>query len=182
MNWKIGTDVVRKSGKGTIITEEEAGDNPAFRYRAELSRGGMTLREFGLYNWRGGGGSMWFAPVGQAKGSETLRQVEMAKTILNKHGLDYVGEFVLGGRDMHHIIDVLFDRTDPDEMKAAHTCFGELLDAFAKAGYGVYRVNTAFMDKVAESFGPVQRHVNQALKRALDPNGIIAPGKSGIWV
>lgn len=83
---------------------------------------------------------------------------------------------------MHHVLDVLFDRTDPEEMRAAHACFGELLDEFAKAGYGVYRVNTAFMDKVAESYGPVQRRVNQALKRALDPNGIIAPGKSGIRV
>jgi 4-cresol dehydrogenase (hydroxylating) len=182
VSWKIVTDVVRATGKGTIITEEEAGDNPAFRYRAELSRGNMTLQEFGLYNWRGGGGSMWFAPVSQARGSETLKQVQMATTILNKHGLDYVGEFIVGGRDMHHIIDVLFNRTDPEEMKAAYACFGELLDEFNRAGYGVYRVNTAFMDKVAESYGLVQRQVHQTLKRALDPNGIIAPGKSGIWV
>src|SRR5690606_17799584 len=128
-----------------------AGDNPAFRYRADLSRGHMTLQEFGLYNWRGGGGSMWFAPVSQAKGSETLRQVQMAKTILNRHGLDYGGECIVGGRDMHHIIDVLSDGPDPDESRAAHTCFGELLDEFTKAGYGVYRVNPPFMDKVAES-------------------------------
>lgn len=180
VSWKIVTDVVRATGKGTIITEEDAGDNPAFRYRAELSRGNMTLKEFGLYNWRGGGGSMWFAPVSQARGSETLKQVRMATSILNRHGLDYVGEFIVGGRDMHHIIDVLFDRTDPDEMKAAHACFSELLDEFNRAGYGVYRVNTAFMDKVAESYGPVQRQVHQTLKRALDPNGIVAPGKSGI--
>ena len=59
--------------------------------------GNMTLQEFGLYNWRGGGGSMWFAPVSQARGSETLRQVQMATAILNKHGLDYVGEFIVGG-------------------------------------------------------------------------------------
>jgi len=28
----------------------------------------------------------------------------------------------------------------------------------------------------------VKRDVDQTLKRALDPNGIIAPGKSGIFI
>jgi 4-cresol dehydrogenase (hydroxylating) len=180
VNWKIVTDTVKSAGKGTIVTEEEAGDDLAFTYRADLMRGNMTLVEFGLYNWRGGGGSMWFAPLSQAKGSETRKQVELATKILNKHGLDYVGEFIVTQRAMHHLIDVLFDRTDPEEMKAAYACFEELLDEFAKQGYGVYRVNPEFMHKVADSFGPVQRAINKTLKRALDPNNILAPGKSGI--
>ena len=180
VNWKIVTDLIRRSGKGRIITAQEAGDDPAFRYRADLMRGNMTMTEFGLYNWRGGGGSMWFAPVSQAKGSETLKQVDLATRILNKYGLDYVGEFIVGQRAMHHIIDVLYDRTDADEMQRAHACFGELLDEFEKAGYGVYRVNTAFMHRVADSYGLVQRKLNRTLKRALDPNNILAPGKSGI--
>jgi hypothetical protein len=50
----------------------------------------------------------------------------------------------------------------------------------AQAGYGVYRVNTAFMEKVADIYGPVKRKIDQTIKQALDPNGIIAPGKSGI--
>ena len=45
-----------------------------FEYRSALMKGDMNLQEFGLYNWRGGGGSMWFAPVSQAKGSETKDQ------------------------------------------------------------------------------------------------------------
>jgi 4-cresol dehydrogenase (hydroxylating) len=81
---------------------------------------------------------------------------------------------------MHHLIDVLFDRTDLEEMKAAYTCFDELLDEFAKQGYGVYRVNPEFMDKVADSFGPVQHATNKTLKRALDSNNILALGRSGI--
>ncbi len=180
VNWKIVTQAFGKSGKARILTAEDAGDDPAFSYRAELMRGGMDLREFSLYNWRGGGGSMWFAPVSQARGSETLKQMSMAKTILSRHGLDYNGEFIVGMRDMHHIIDVLYNRADPQQAQAAHQCFSELIDAFAAEGYGIYRTSPAFMDKVAETFGPVQRSVNRTLKKALDPNGILAPGKSGI--
>ena len=57
-----------------------------------------------------------------------------------------------------------------------------MLDEFEKEGYAVYRVNTAFQDRVADSYGPVKRKVEKTLKRALDPNGILAPGKSGIRI
>jgi 4-cresol dehydrogenase (hydroxylating) len=180
VNWKIVTQAFAKSGKAKIITEQEAGGDPAFAYRAALMRGDMDLVEFALYNWRGGGGSLWFAPVSQARGGETLKQMSLTKRILAKYGLDYNGEFIVGMRDMHHIVDVLYDRTDPAMTKAAHQCFDELVTAFAAEGYGIYRTNTAFMDKVAQTYGPVQRNVHRTLKKALDPNGILAPGKSGI--
>lgn len=180
VNWKIVTQAFSQSGKAKILTEKEAADDPAFAYRAKLMCGEMTLTEFSLYNWRGGGGSMWFAPVSQARGSETLKQMALTKQILTKYGLDYSGEFIVGMRDMHHIVDVLYDKTDPEQVKAAYQCFDELLTEFSARGYGTYRVNTAFMDKVAETYGPVQRSVHKTLKKALDPNGILAPGKSGI--
>lgn len=181
VNWNIVERAFKAIG-GEIVTEEQAGDNPVFKYRADLMRGDMNLHEFGLYNWRGGGGSAWFAPVSQARGAETEKQMAMAERILGKYGFDYVAEFVVGWRDMHHIIDLLYDRTNPAEMEKANRCFDELLTEFTREGYGTYRTNTAFMDKVANTYGPVKRAVDQKLKRALDPNGIIAPGKSGIYV
>lgn len=180
VNWKLVKEAFGRSGKAKFLTEQEAGDDPQFAYRAVLMRGGMDMREFNLYNWRGGGGSLWFAPVSQARGSETLKQMRMAKQILTKYGLDYTGEFVVGMRDLHHILDMLYDRTDVEMTKAAYQCFDELVTTFSAEGYGSYRTNTAFMDKVANTYGPVQRHVHKMLKKALDPNGILAPGKSGI--
>ncbi len=180
VNWKIVQDAVKKLGKGRIITAEEAGNTQPFKYRAELMSGIPNLQEFGLYNWRGGGGSMWFAPVSQARGSECEKQMALAKRILNQHGLDYVGEFIVGWRDMHHVIDVLFDRTDPEERERANACFNELLDEFARHGYAVYRVNTHFQEKVAQIYGTTKRRVEHSIKQALDPNNILAPGRSGI--
>ena len=181
MNWKIISQAFKAIG-GEVLTEAELGDNSVFQYRAALMRGDMTMKEFGLYNWRGGGGSSWFAPVSQARGSETLKQMKLAQSILDEFGFDYVAEFIVGWRDMHHIIDLLFDRTDPAETERANACFDKLLQEFTKQGYGTYRTNTAYMKKVAETYGPVKQSVNQKIKRALDPNGIIAPGKSGIYI
>ena len=160
--------------------EEAEKRGGGFEYRSALMKGDMNLQEFGLYNWRGGGGSMWFAPVSQAKGSETKDQTELAQQILGKYGFDYVAEYIVGWRDMHHVIDLLYNRQDPEETQRAHDCFAELIDEFAKRGYGLYRTNTEFMEQVAGTFGEPLREVHKTLKNALDPNGILSPGKSGI--
>ena len=54
----------------------------------------------------------------------------------------------------------------------------------AQAGYAEYRTHLSYMDDVAETFDfndHALRRLNETLKDALDPNGIVAPGKSGIW-
>jgi len=178
--WKIVKSVFADRPDVKFYTQEDVKDDPIFKYRASLMKGEPNLQEFSLYNWKGGGGSMWFAPVAPAHGSHTMNQKNLAKSILNKHGLDYVGEFIVGLRDMHHIVDVLYDRTDENERKAAKAAFEELIVEFAKAGYGIYRTNTGVMDLVASTYGKVVQDVHHKLKRALDPNNILAPGKSGI--
>jgi 4-cresol dehydrogenase (hydroxylating) flavoprotein subunit len=181
VNWNIIEQAFSKSGKAQILYGEEAEKRGGgFEYRSALMKGEMNLQEFGLYNWRGGGGSMWFAPVSQAKGSETRDQTELAQQILGKYGFDYVAEYIVGWRDMHHVIDLLYNRQDPEETQRAHDCFAELIDEFAKRGYGLYRTNNEFMEQVAGTFGEPLREVHRTLKQALDPNGILSPGKSGI--
>lgn len=180
VNWKILTEAFAASG-GTVKTEEDMdADDPLWRYRKDVMSGKMSLQEFGFYKWRGGGGYAWFSPVSQARGSETIKQMRMAKDITRKYGIDHIAVFIIGWRDMHHVVPLFYNRTDPEEMRKAYDCYKELLHEFSGEGYGVYRTSTAFMDEVAKLYGPVKHEINLAIKRALDPNGIIAPGKSGI--
>ncbi|EPA99352.1 FAD-binding oxidoreductase [Pseudomonas sp. G5(2012)] len=180
VNEKIVRSIIEPSG-GEIVTEAEAGDNILFHHHKQLMCGEMTMEEMNIYRWRGaGGGACWFAPVAQVKGQEAELQVKLAQRVLAKHNLDYTAGFAIGWRDLHHIIDVLYDRNNAEEKKRAYACFDELIEVFAAEGFASYRTNIAFMDKVAKKFGSTNMHVNQQIKKALDPNGILAPGKSGI--
>ncbi|MBK6672368.1 MAG: hypothetical protein IPG49_02435 [Proteobacteria bacterium] len=51
-------------------------------------------------------------------------------------------------------------------------------------GYGEYRSHLSYMDDVAATYdfnGGSQHKLNEWMKDAIDPNGILAPGKQGIW-
>jgi 4-cresol dehydrogenase (hydroxylating) len=181
VNWRIVKSAFAASG-GQVFAKDEIKESSMLNHWHGNMTGKLDLSEFGIYNFRGGGGSAWFAPVVQARGSEALKQIKMTKAVMTEFGFDYLGGFLMGGRHMDHVSDLLFDRSNPEEMKRAYACFDKLIAINAAAGYAVYRTNTAFMDKVADTYGPVQRAIQKKLKRALDPNGIIAPGKSGIRI
>jgi 4-cresol dehydrogenase (hydroxylating) flavoprotein subunit len=166
---------------GEVLTEAEMGDNPWFHHHKTLMEGGLNLDEIGLLRWRGnGGGLAWFAPVAAAKGKETEGQTALAQEILNKYGFDYTAAYVIGWRDLHHIIALLFDKSDSAEEARADACYRELVTRFGEKGWASYRTGVNSMDIVAQQYGQVNRDFNQQIKDAIDPNHIIAPGKSGI--
>jgi len=54
----------------------------------------------------------------------------------------------------------------------------------ATQGYGEYRAHLDFMDLASEQYSwgdHAQRRFYETIKDAVDPNGILAPGKQGIW-
>ena len=166
---------------GEVLTAAEMGDNPWFHHHATLMEGGLNLDEIGLLRWRGaGGGLAWFAPVAAAKGAEAEGQTKLAREILDKHGFDYTAAYAIGWRDLHHIIALLYDKSDPEQEKKADACYQDLVTTFAKKGWASYRTGVNSMELVAQQYGQTNRDFNKLLKNAIDPNGVIAPGKSGI--
>jgi 4-cresol dehydrogenase (hydroxylating) flavoprotein subunit len=56
-------------------------------------------------------------------------------------------------------------------------------DAHA-AGYGQYRAHLAYMDLAAAQYdfnNGAQLRLAETIKDALDPAGILSPGKQGVW-
>ena len=116
------------------------------------------------------------------KGEWVQRLCAVSESVLNRFGFDYMAMNWCNDRDMHQTTGILFDRSDSEQMKRACACYDALMQETSREGFGNYRVSIHYMDQAADLFGPALRNFHRSIKRALDPNGILAPGKSGISV
>ncbi|MCP5145001.1 MAG: FAD-binding oxidoreductase [Gammaproteobacteria bacterium] len=159
----------------------EQGDPP------ELSAWAGVPITFPLQNasWHGGrGGHVGFSPVLPMNGRRALEQFHRTYDRYNEFGMDYHGSFALGERHITNVNQVLFNKDDKDMMKRVDGFFRALVNDANEKGYGEYRTHLDYMDLVANTYDFNDKallRLNERVKNALDPNGILAPGKSGIW-
>jgi 4-cresol dehydrogenase (hydroxylating) len=136
-------------------------------------------------NWYGGrGGHIGFSPIIPQDGDVALAQFKRTYARYQEYGVDYQGSFAFGERHLINVNAMIFNKDDDAMMGKVDGFFRQLV-ADAKAhGYGEYRTHLDYMDLVADTYdwnGGALRKLNETVKDALDPNGILAPGKSGIW-
>lgn len=184
---KVNLEIVRKAITavgGVFATEDQASgpiDHYLFSNIKMLTANGMSLEDFAVFNFRGSGGA-WFAPVIPAKAADAIECYRISQRVLAEFGFDYLGGFFIGysGRHFDAVNILVFDRDNPEELERAKQCYTKVVEACAKAGYPLYRATTATMKMTADFYGEAQKSINARLKHALDPNHILAPGKSGI--
>jgi len=138
-----------------------------------------------IVNWRGGrGGHIGFSPIMPPDGTLALDQMRRMKARHDEHGIDYYTSFTLGRRHISNINMLIYDRDDQEMTTRARALFDVLISDSKARGYGEYRTHLSYMDAVSDSYdfnGHAIRRLNQKLKDAIDPAGILAPGKNGIW-
>ena len=135
--------------------------------------------------WRGGEPAHTdFSLVSPNRSADVLRQRDLIKAGVERHGFDYGGGFTMFPRHTIALALLSFDRADPAQRQAVRELFPELIAEARALGYAPYRSHIAFMDHIAEQFDAHDNALGRTLgmlKDALDPGGTLSPGKQGVW-
>jgi 4-cresol dehydrogenase (hydroxylating) len=168
-----------RSGKARYIAHAEAGKSKVLKIHIDTFSGQPTRDELGLLKWRPGSGATWFLPATPMVGQVANEHQALSRRILGEHGFEFAVEYVCGPRMSRALHILLFNRQDAEERQRAGRCFQALLQAYAEAGIPIAR---APLDMQQEAMSRLEGlpDVLSRLKRALDPEGILAPGKYGI--
>ena len=83
---------------------------------------------------------------------------------------------LINERALCAVLTVAYDRADPAETARARDCHRAVFDAVMAAGYLPYRVGIESMASL-DPYNDVFWLVSARIKAALDPQGVIAPGR-----
>ena len=163
---------------------------PTLEHPFDQVQGGFPNLELNkMTGWYGGeeGGHIGFSPVAPLTGRDAVSLRNLLRGLVEKRaGLDYAAVMIpINARSFIHVTHghLRHEGRSP-ERAAPMTRPSCSCSEAAKEGYGEYRAHLDFMDLAAEQYsfnGHAYMRFAETIKDALDPNGILSPGKQGIW-
>ncbi|MDR0458190.1 MAG: FAD-binding protein [Burkholderiaceae bacterium] len=107
--------------------------------------------------------------------AEMLRAIAQMET---RHGLRCCNVFHAGDGNLHPLI--LFDASDPDQLRRAERFGADILETSVRLGgsvTGEHGVGIEKLNSMCVQFSPEENAQMQGVKRAFDPPGLLNPGK-----
>jgi 4-cresol dehydrogenase (hydroxylating) flavoprotein subunit len=148
-----------------------------FFVRAMYQSVGETLQDGELDIDKGRIGMLCCLPVLPAKADAIKRAAEILDEVAKSHGIMAAGTFnPIDGYNLEAVINLYFDRRKPEEVKQAHAANDALHDVFHASGFKFYRLDVKNMHRVFD-YKPLYWETLDGLKKSIDPNGIISPGR-----
>jgi 4-cresol dehydrogenase (hydroxylating) len=122
-------------------------------------------------------GVLFCLPIIPAEGETVLEVVRDTRETFARHGFEAaITVNLMDARAMEGVVSLAFDRRNEAQVKAAHDCLQEMESRYMQQGYPPYRVGINSMHQVVREEDTFWQTVRE-LKKALDPNRIIAPGR-----
>ncbi|KAG6354515.1 hypothetical protein INS49_004532 [Diaporthe citri] len=140
-----------------------------------------------FYNPKEGGGvgaHGAYSPIVPLDGKTMKKWVTAARKVYESQGLDLCCDYFMHERHAVFVCMLCFDKTSSKQRQAIENVFNGLFEEGSKMGFAKYRSHIAHMDQVAELFdfnNHAYRRFVETIKDSLDPNGVLSPGKMGIW-
>ena len=123
-------------------------------------------------------GGIWFAPIVPVHRRSRDRLVGLCRPLFERFKFDFYAALLMqNSRSMIVLMSIFYDKSDAAETAQAKALYEALSEQTGLAGYQVYRTGTQGMAKLFKS-APEFADLVRRLKHALDPAGILAPGKT----
>jgi len=127
-----------------------------------------------------GCGLIWFAPILPMSGGEVTPYLEDCRRRFAAHGFDfYVALLHMNPRAVIALMAILYDRAAPGAAERARALHDELVTAMQAAGLQPYRAGLLTWPRLYDA-APALARLNARLKAAVDPAGVLAPGRYGV--
>ena len=131
-------------------------------------------------------GHIAFAPVLPLRGNTVVETVEFIRDmIVDAVGLNHVcALYFPNDRSCIAVNSITFDVTDEALFRNSYETMKRLVEETGQRGYTEYRAHLELMDLVSDqlSFNDfAYRRFTNAIKDAVDPKGILSPGRHGVW-
>ena len=157
-------------------------DAEAMDSRAKLAAGIPSFAEYEKWSFA----TTYFSVAVPGGGQNYRDFIRVFDDVYQRHGRRfYGGDFHLHApRATVAVQGIDITVNDAQANEAVLALVTDLIDTAGDHGWGVCRTSPPFMEAAMQQYGfnnEILRRFNQEIKDVLDPNGILAPGKNGIW-
>jgi 4-cresol dehydrogenase (hydroxylating) flavoprotein subunit len=130
-------------------------------------------------------GHIGFSPIVPLTGGHVRRVIDHIRGRLADVGINYSGGiFAINERSCLAVTGIQFDVNDTERVRTAFDVSKRMVAELGSMGYGEYRAHLDFMDLASEQYrfnDHAYRRFVSRIKDAIDPNGVLSPGRHGVW-
>lgn len=130
-------------------------------------------------------GHIGFSPIVANEPGEIRKVIDAVRSHLADAGILHSGGiFMVNARCSIVVTGIQFDTTDEAAVRNAFEVTKRMIVEVGKLGYGEYRAHVDIMELASDQFSFNDysfRRFAERIKDAVDPNGVLSPGRHGIW-
>ena len=125
-------------------------------------------------------GLIWFAPILPFTNADVWPFIDACKERFVAYGFDfYVAMLLMNPRSVICLMAIIYDQDSADETVQSGRLYESLLALMRESQFQQYRASLQSWDELFKD-APELQHLNAKIKKAIDPDGILAPGHYGV--
>ncbi len=120
---------------------------------------------------------LWVSPILPMRGADVLALNALVEPVFQRNGIDLFVTFsMINERSLGAVITVCYDKENAEEVARAKRCYDEVFALCMAEGYIPYRVGNQSMARLDPHADTYWKTVAR-IKHALDPQGLLSPGR-----